>query len=121
KNIAYNEGFLEDELDRLQATLFYLMDKVQLDDIIEIWKLIGLTRIYKHYMILLVDRESVGVMIQFQHVDNIELIINNFHVFNQLKIPYTFTTKVQHVQKKVKYLYEFGKIKKALNIALDLG
>ncbi|CAG8715869.1 44883_t:CDS:2, partial [Gigaspora margarita] len=40
-----------------------------------------------------IQQESVGVMTQFQHVDNSELIINNFHVFNQLKTLHIFTTK----------------------------
>ncbi|RIB23175.1 hypothetical protein C2G38_2291762 [Gigaspora rosea] len=69
-----------------------------------------------------VQQELVGVITQFQHVDNSKLIINDFYVFNQLKTPHTFTTEVQQrVQKKVKYSYGFGKIKKALNMTLDLG
>ncbi|PKY60795.1 hypothetical protein RhiirA4_431379 [Rhizophagus irregularis] len=51
----YNEGFIEDQLDRPQTTLFSLLEEIQLIDVIEIWELYGLTKSYKHYVILLAD------------------------------------------------------------------
>ncbi|CAB4446786.1 unnamed protein product [Rhizophagus irregularis] len=51
----YNEGFIENQLGRLQTILFSLLEKIQLIDVIEIWKLYGLTKSYKYYVILLAD------------------------------------------------------------------
>ncbi|CAG8748799.1 24231_t:CDS:2, partial [Cetraspora pellucida] len=45
----------------------------------------------------------------------------DLHIFNKLRVPDTFTYKVrQRVQRKAKYIYGFEKMKKALNLALDL-
>ncbi|CAG8737324.1 4796_t:CDS:2, partial [Gigaspora rosea] len=48
-------GFFKDQLDKPQATLSYLIDRIQLADIVEIWELFGLTREYKYYAILFID------------------------------------------------------------------
>jgi len=156
------------------------LERIQLSDIIEIWELTGLTKSYKHYVILLVDGghlctclaiinrglvcshffhvmmsskiakfnihliakrwylediqdrdvqdklqyEWVEITTQFQQDSNghHELLVADLHIFNQLRAPETFTTDIrQRVQRKAKYAYGFGKMKKALNLALDLG
>ena len=176
----YSEGFLEDQLDMPQTSLFSLLEGIQLSDIIEIWELFGITKSYKHYIILLIDGghlctclsiinrglvcshffhimmnskvakfnigliakrwyleniqdqyiqanlqdETVGIVTQFQQNNSIndEVLITDLRIFNQLRIPETFTANVkQCLQRKVKYAYGFGKMKKALNLALDLG
>ncbi|CAG8720052.1 16495_t:CDS:2, partial [Rhizophagus irregularis] len=69
-----------------------------------------------------IQDESIGVVTQFQQNNNEEILIADLHIFNQLRIPDTFTTNIkQCLQRKVKYAYGFGKMKKALNLALDLG
>ncbi|GBC20424.2 protein FAR1-RELATED SEQUENCE 5-like [Rhizophagus irregularis DAOM 181602=DAOM 197198] len=174
----YNEGFLEDHLDRPQTSLFSLFEEIELSDIIEIWELYGLTKSYKHYIILLIDGghlctclaiincglvcshyfqvmmnskvakfnigliarrwyiediqdqyiqanlqdETVGIVTQFQQDDNNTALVTDLHIFKQLRIPDVFTNNIkQCLQRKVKYAYGFGKMKKALNLALDLG
>ncbi|UZO09960.1 uncharacterized protein OCT59_030169 [Rhizophagus irregularis] len=132
----YNEGFLEDHLDRPQTSLFFLLEEIELSDIIEIWELYGLTKSYKHYIILLIDGEdiqdqyiqanlqdeTVGIVTQFQQNDNNTALVTDLHIFKQLRIPDVFTNNIkQCLQRKVKYAYGFGKMKKALNLALDLG
>ncbi|CAB4473728.1 unnamed protein product [Rhizophagus irregularis] len=69
-----------------------------------------------------IQDESIRVVTQFQQNNNEEISIADLHIFNQLRIPDTFTTNIkQCLQRKVKYAYGFGKMKKALNLALDLG
>ncbi|CAG8447447.1 2255_t:CDS:2 [Dentiscutata erythropus] len=94
EDIDFNEGFLEDELDRLQATLFYLMDKVQLVDIVEIWELIRLTRIYKHYIILLAD--GVEIITQFQHINNNPMVIKHCGQPATKRIKVSFENDMQY-------------------------
>ncbi|CAG8743725.1 22887_t:CDS:2 [Gigaspora margarita] len=66
------------------------------------------------------QKESIGVTTQFQQVDNTKHIVNDFYIINRLRASKIFIAeKRQHVQKKVIYSQKFGKIKKALNIALD--
>ncbi|CAB4493479.1 unnamed protein product [Rhizophagus irregularis] len=175
----YNEGFLEDHLNRPQTSLFSLLEEIELSDIIEIWELYSLTKkTYKHYIILLIDGghlctclaiinrglvclhyfqvmmnskvakfnigliarrwyiediqdqyiqanlqdETVGIVTQFQQDDNNTALVTDLHIFKQLRIPDVFTNNIkQCLQRKVKYAYGFGKMKKALNLALDLG
>ncbi|CAG8554484.1 20927_t:CDS:2, partial [Gigaspora rosea] len=95
EEIDCNIGFLEDQLKRPQATLSYLLNGVRLIDIVEIWEL----RWYLESMQVQVDQlnlqeESVEIVTQFQQVNNTQFIVNDFHIFNQLR---------------------------ALNMALDLG
>ncbi|CAG8501028.1 17624_t:CDS:2 [Funneliformis caledonium] len=176
----YGDRFLEDQLDRPQISIFFLLERIQLFDIIEIWKLTSLTKLYKHYVILLIDGghlyiclaiinyrlvcshifhlmmnskvtkfnihliakrwyleniqdrddqnnlqyECMEIKTQFQEDsnDNHELLVADLHILNQLRAPDTFTADVkQRVQRKEKYVYGFEKIKKTLNLALDLG
>ncbi|RGB26201.1 hypothetical protein C1646_770752 [Rhizophagus diaphanus] len=124
----YNEGFLKNHLDRPQTSLFSLLKEIKLSDIIEIWELYGLTKFYKHYIILLIDDDHLCICLT---IINRELDIQNQYIQAnlqdetvgiQLKIPDIFTNNTkQCLQSKVKYAYEFGKIKKAFNLALDLG
>ena len=51
----YNDGFLEDQLDRPQISIMTLLNDISLDDVIEIWELIGIAIAYKHYVVLLSD------------------------------------------------------------------
>ena len=161
-----------------QTSLFSLLEEIQLSDVIEIWELYGLTKSYKHYVVLLSDGghlctclaiinrglvcshffhvmmnskvakfnigliakrwylesiqdqciqanlqdETVGIVTQFQQDNSNEVLATDLHIFNQLRVPDTFTMDVkQCLQRKVKYAYGFGKMKKALNLALDLG
>lgn len=160
-----------------QTTLFSLLEEVQLSDVVEIWELYGITKSYRHYIILLADGghlctclaiinrglvcahffqvmmnskvakfnigliatrwyienmqdqyiqtiqdKSIGVTTQFQQNNNDEILITDLHIFNQIRIPNTFTADIkQCLQRKVKYAHGFGKMKKALNLALDLG
>ncbi|CAG8506272.1 6158_t:CDS:2 [Funneliformis mosseae] len=67
---------------------------------------------------------QINVEIQFQQDSNgnHELLVADLHILNQLRASDTFTADVkQCVQRKEKYAYGFEKIKKALNLALDLG
>ncbi|CAB5388946.1 unnamed protein product [Rhizophagus irregularis] len=65
--------------------------------------------------------ETIGIVTQFQQDNNNEILIADLHIFNQFRMPDTFTIDIkQCLQRKVKYAYEFGKMKKALNLALDL-
>ncbi|CAG8713673.1 14940_t:CDS:1, partial [Funneliformis mosseae] len=53
---------------------------------------------------------------------NHKLLVADLHILNQLRSPDTFIADVkQRVQRKEKYAYGFGKIKKALNLMLNLG
>ncbi|CAB4487061.1 hypothetical protein RhiirA1_475622 [Rhizophagus irregularis] len=50
------------------------------------------------------------------------VIVADLHIFNQLRVLETFTSDIKQCsQKKVKYAYGFGKMKKTLNLALDMG
>ncbi|CAG8776798.1 3669_t:CDS:2, partial [Cetraspora pellucida] len=52
---------------------------------------------------------------------NNEPLTADLHIFNKLRVSDTFIYEVrQHVQRKAKYAYGFGKMKKALNLVLDL-
>ncbi|CAI2170949.1 7172_t:CDS:2 [Funneliformis geosporum] len=54
-----DDEFLEDQMDKpqtSQTSLFFILEEVQLSGIVEIWKLFGLTKSYKHYVILLIDK-----------------------------------------------------------------
>ncbi|CAG8530536.1 4155_t:CDS:2 [Funneliformis mosseae] len=105
----YSNGFLKDQLDRPQTSIFFLLERIQLSDIIEIWELTGLTKSYKHYVILLIDSDHLYMC----------LTIINHELLKALDI---FIADVkQRIQRKEKYTYRFGKIKKALNLTLDLG
>ncbi|CAG8734710.1 18135_t:CDS:2, partial [Gigaspora rosea] len=86
-----NNDFFEDCLDRPQTTLYSLMDGIQ-------------------------------PLTQLKQVDNNSTIVPDLHIFNQLRTLYAYTTETgQHIQKKVKYAYGFGKMKAALNLALDMS
>ncbi|PKY45786.1 hypothetical protein RhiirA4_460451 [Rhizophagus irregularis] len=66
--------------------------------------------------------KTVEIVTQFQQDNNNEVLIADLHIFNQFRMPDTFTIDIkQCLQRKVKYAYRFGKMKKALNLALDLG
>ena len=67
--------------------------------------------------------ETIGIVTQFQQSNGNELVMaTDLHVLNELRGPETFTFEVkQRVQRNVKYAYGFGKMKKALNLSLDLG
>ncbi|CAG8823010.1 8350_t:CDS:2, partial [Gigaspora margarita] len=66
--------------------------------------------------------KTVEIVTQLKQVDNNSTIVPDLHIFNQLRTPYAYTTETgQRVQKKVKYAYGFGKMKAALNLALDMG
>ncbi|CAB5370266.1 unnamed protein product [Rhizophagus irregularis] len=68
------------------------------------------------------QNETAEVVTQFQQDNNNEVIVADLHIFNQLRVPETFTPDIkQCLQRKVKYAYGFGKMKKALNLALDMG
>lgn len=68
------------------------------------------------------QNETAEVVTQFQQDNNNEILIADLHIFNQFRMPDTFTIDIkQCLQRKVKYAYGFGKMKKALNLALDLG
>ncbi|CAB4425154.1 unnamed protein product [Rhizophagus irregularis] len=102
----YNEGFFKDQFDMPQTKLFSLLEGIQLSDIIEIC----------------LQDKTVEIVTQFQQDNNNEVLIADLHIFNQFRMPDTFTIDIkQCLQRKVKYAYRFGKMKKALNLALDLG
>ncbi|CAG8854847.1 42175_t:CDS:1, partial [Gigaspora margarita] len=65
--------------------------------------------------------KAMGIVIQFQQDNNNVLFTSDLHIFNSLRAPNIFTLEVgRHVQRKSKYTYGFEKIKKALNLVLDL-
>ncbi|CAG8707144.1 17154_t:CDS:2, partial [Dentiscutata erythropus] len=66
-------------------------------------------------------QETVGVVTQFQQ-DNSAEMMNDLHLFNKFRPLYAFTTEIkQRMHRKVRYANGFGKIKKALNLVLDLN
>ncbi|CAG8827164.1 18126_t:CDS:2, partial [Gigaspora margarita] len=66
--------------------------------------------------------KTVEIVTHLKQVDNNSMIVPDLHIFNQLRIPYAYTTETgQHIQKKIKYAYGFGKMKAALNLALYMG
>ncbi|CAG8631666.1 6085_t:CDS:2, partial [Gigaspora margarita] len=92
----------------------FLLKEIELSDIMEVWELFG----YLTYL----QAETVGIMTQLQYDNNDEQLTFDLHIFNKLRALDIFTYEVKkHVQRKTKYAYGFGKIKKALNLALDLG
>ncbi|RIB08063.1 hypothetical protein C2G38_2212601 [Gigaspora rosea] len=102
-----NNDFFEDCLDRPQTTLYSLMDGIQPRDIASM-----------HMSIYY----SSWTLTQLKQVDNNSTIVPDLHIFNQLRTLYAYTTETgQHIQKKVKYAYGFGKMKAALNLALDMS
>ncbi|CAB4443692.1 unnamed protein product [Rhizophagus irregularis] len=110
----YNEGFFEDHLDRPQTSLFSLLEEIELRWYIE--------DIQDQYIQANLQDETVGIVTQFQQDDNNTALVTDLHIFKQLRIPDIFTNNIkQCLQRKVKYAYGFGKMKKALNLALDLG
>ncbi|CAG8789746.1 5284_t:CDS:2, partial [Cetraspora pellucida] len=57
--LSYNTSFLEDQLDRPQIAIHSLLNRIQLSNVLEIWELFGLTTKYKHFIVLLNDREHL--------------------------------------------------------------
>ena len=46
----------------------------------------------------------------------------DLHIFNQIRASDVFNAKIkQHIQRKVKYTSGFGKLKKTLNLAINLN
>ncbi|CAG8581179.1 10891_t:CDS:2, partial [Dentiscutata heterogama] len=92
-------GFLKDHLDRPQTTLYYLIDRIQLTDILEIWELSGLTNANTNYV-----------------------VVPDLHILDKFRALHTFMAEIkQHAQKKVKYVSGFGKAKRVLNLAFDMS
>ncbi|RIB09437.1 hypothetical protein C2G38_2044324 [Gigaspora rosea] len=153
-----------------------LIRDFDLNDIIEIWEIIGLFMVYKHYMVLLTDgghlctcmaiinhgivcahffqvmmntkiatfyiglvarrwyrddlqdtgleilqRQSIMISTTFQQQVT-EIIVPDLHIIKQIRGVNTYSaTNQQLCNKKVRYAKGFGKMKKALNLALDFG
>ncbi|CAG8815272.1 35861_t:CDS:2, partial [Gigaspora margarita] len=99
----YKSGFLKNQLNRPQISIISLIKDIDSNNIIKIWELIDLSTVYKYYIVLLRD----------------DIIVLDFYILEQIRDSRMHDTKV--INKKIKYANEFGKIKKALNITLDLG
>ncbi|CAG8828174.1 41590_t:CDS:2, partial [Gigaspora margarita] len=68
------------------------------------------------------QEKAIGITILFQNANTNSIVVPDLHILDKFRAPYTFTPEIkQHAQKKVKYASGFGKAKKALNLALDMG
>ncbi|CAG8829779.1 41668_t:CDS:2, partial [Gigaspora margarita] len=133
--LDYDNGFLEDQLDRPQISIMALIKDIDHNDIVEIWEVIDLSTIYKHYIVLLTDgghlctyvdsevlqQQSIIISTMFQQQAT-DIIIPDLHIIEQIHgTNICSATNQQVANKKVKYAKGFGKMKKALNLALDFG
>ncbi|RIB10465.1 hypothetical protein C2G38_2250743 [Gigaspora rosea] len=120
----YNNSFLEDQLDRPQISLIALIIDFDLNDIVEIWEIIGLSMVYKHYMdagLEILQWKSIMISTTFQQHAT-EIIVPDLHITEQIQCVNTYSaTNQQLYNKKVRYAKRFGKMKKALNLELDFG
>ncbi|CAG8530558.1 24276_t:CDS:2 [Dentiscutata erythropus] len=65
-------------------------------------------------------QETVDVLTQFQQNNNVEMM-NDLHLFKNFRPQCAFTSEIKkQVRREVRYVQGFGKVKKALNLALDL-
>ncbi|CAG8849969.1 180_t:CDS:1 [Gigaspora margarita] len=64
------------------------------------------------------QQQSAKISITFQQ-NYADIIVSDLHILEQIRDSRMHDTKV--INKKVRYANGFGKMKKALNIALDLG
>ncbi|CAG8795175.1 22931_t:CDS:2, partial [Cetraspora pellucida] len=174
--LDYDNGFLENQLDRPQNSIIALIKDIDLSDIIEIWKLICLSSVYKHYIVLLCDGgylctcmtiinrgiicshffqvmmntkaakfhiglvarrwyyddqqdirledlqlQSIEISTMFQQTAT-NIAVPDFHIIEKIRDTNMYIVKNQQAaNKKARYANGFGRMKKALNIALDLG
>ncbi|CAG8550152.1 90_t:CDS:2 [Gigaspora rosea] len=142
-----------DQLDRPQISIIALIKDIEPSDIIEIWELMCLSSIYKHYVMLLCDGgylctctmiinrvarrwyydnrqditledlqpQNIEISTTFQQTAT-NIVVPDFHIIDEIRGTNVHIMKNrQVVNKKVRYANGFGKMKKALNIALDLG
>ncbi|CAG8699930.1 6793_t:CDS:2 [Dentiscutata erythropus] len=94
-----DDGFFEDQLDRPQTSLCSLLVDIQLSDIVEVWELFGITKSYKHYIMMTSKNAKF----------NIGLIAKKWYLED-----------IQDQDGQLK-LQETIEVKKALNLALDLN
>ncbi|CAG8661996.1 12615_t:CDS:2, partial [Gigaspora rosea] len=114
---------IEDYLDRPQIFIFALMQDIDPSDIVEIWEL--LSRRWYHdnqqdinFDDLQVQCIEISTRIQKTATD---VIVPDFHIFEQIRgTNMDNITNQQVANKKVRSANSFGKMKKALNIALNL-
>ncbi|CAG8553651.1 3391_t:CDS:10, partial [Gigaspora rosea] len=106
----------KETINNIKTSLQFLLKEIESSDIMEVWEL------FDQDIQPNLQTETVGIMTQLQYDDNDEQLTFDLHIFNKLRVLNTFTYKVKkHVQRKTKYAYGFGKMKKALNLVLDLG
>ncbi|CAG8807193.1 16105_t:CDS:2, partial [Cetraspora pellucida] len=116
--LDYDNGFLENQLDRPQNSIIALIKDIDLSDIIEIWELICLSSDIRLEDLQL---QSIKISITFQQTAT-KIAILDFNIIEKIRDTNTYIVKNQQAaNKKAKYANRFGRIKKALNIALDLG
>ncbi|CAG8775959.1 9858_t:CDS:2, partial [Cetraspora pellucida] len=140
--LDYDNGFLENQLDRPQNSIIALIKDIDLSDIIEIWELICLsmmmnTKAAKFHIGLVAkcwyydDRQdirledlqpqSIEISTMFQQTAT-NIAVPDFHIIEKIRDTNTYIIKNQQAaNKKARYANRFGRMKKALNIALDLG
>ncbi|CAG8705150.1 5149_t:CDS:2, partial [Gigaspora rosea] len=94
--LDYDNSFLKDQLDRPQISLMALIRNFNLNDIIEIWEIIGLST---NTGLEILQRQSIMISTTFQQQAT-EIIVPDLHI---------------------RYAKGFGKMKKALNLVLDFG
>ncbi|CAG8767464.1 9362_t:CDS:2 [Gigaspora margarita] len=128
-----------------------LIKDIDPNDIVEIWELFGLLMNYKHYTILLNDSRhlctcmtllnrvvrhwyqdswqdkelvlqwGINISMTFQK-EATDIIVSDLYIIEQIRDVNMVNVKDQQIaNKKVRYANRFGRIKKALNTALDIG
>ncbi|CAG8486451.1 1863_t:CDS:2, partial [Scutellospora calospora] len=123
--LDYKNGFLEEQLDRPQVSIAALMKDIDISDIVEIWELIVSIHWYQDNLqdkkLNVLQQQSIEISTTFQQ-NTSSVIVSDLHIIKQIRDNDMFSAKSQQiVNKKVQYANEFGKMKKALNTALNLG
>ncbi|CAG8732636.1 20788_t:CDS:2, partial [Gigaspora rosea] len=86
QQLDYDNGFLEDHLDRPQTSIITLIKDIEPNDIIEIWELMLARRWYydEWQDIKLEDFQSVEISMAFQRTAT-SIIVLDFHIIEQVR------------------------------------
>ncbi|CAG8548192.1 6837_t:CDS:2, partial [Dentiscutata heterogama] len=117
--LDYDSGFLENQLDRPQNSIIALIKDINLSDIIEIWKLIYLSS--QDIRLEDLQPQSIKISTMFQQTAT-NIAVPDFYIIEKIRDTNIYIIKNQQVaNKKARYANGFGRMKKALIIALELG
>ncbi|CAG8753034.1 1630_t:CDS:2 [Cetraspora pellucida] len=134
--LDYDNGFLEDELDRPQISIMALIKDIDSSEVVEIWEVMMNTKTAMFHIELVARRwyrddqqdkglevlqhQNINISMTFQQ-NNTNMIYPDLHIIEQIRGS-TYNKKNQQLaSKKIKYANGFGKMKKALNFVLNLG